>query len=219
MTSTSRPGVVARLRALLADRRVSIVVRSGGYLLIFGGFLLALQGTLIEGLWLVLLGWLLTRAARGSYNAGRLAALLDGLTVRDALDADPPSVAPSLSLETLVEEDGRQTGGSGVYPVRAGDALVGVFDVLDADAVPRADWATTPISAVQQPLGALATVPPDEPLLDTVARFERSRREAFAVVDPSEPGQLLGLVTRERVHALMRSRASRMQPSRRGIRR
>lgn len=219
MTATTRPGVVARLRALLADRRVHIVVRSAGYLLIFGGFLSALQGTLIGGLWLVLMGWLVTRAARGSYNAGRLTALLDGLTVRDALDTAPPNVAPSLVLETLVAEDSRQTGGSGLYPVRLGGEVLGVFDVLDADAVPRAAWPTTHLGDVMKPVAALASVPPDEPLLDTVARFERSRREAFAVVDPSTPGQLLGLVTRERVHSLMRSRAARMPPSRRGVRR
>jgi len=81
-------------------------------------------------------------------------------------------------------------------------------DVLDADAIARAAWATTPVRTVMKELDQLTTVAPDEPLLDTVARFEKTRREAFAVVDPTEPSRLLGLVTRERVHALMRSRAA-----------
>ena len=203
MTGTLPAGIVLRIRALLADRRVSIAVRSAGYLLVFLGFLLALQGSLIGGLWLVLLGWLLTRAARGSYNAGRLAALLDGLTV-----------APSLLLETLVEEDARIDGGSGIYAVRQGTELLGLLDVLDADSVPRPAWASTHVDQVMKPVDAMTVVPPAEPLIDTVARFERSRREAFAVVDPAQPGQLVGLVTRERVHALLRSRAAQTQRSR-----
>ena len=120
------------------------------------------------------LGWLLSRAARVSHNARRLTTLLDGLTVRDALDADPPGVAPSLMVGTLLEEDSRQTGGSGVYPVRQDARIVGVFDVLDADAVPRTEWSTTQVGAVMTPVAAFDAVPPDEPLLDTVARFERS---------------------------------------------
>ena len=214
MTGTLPAGIVLRIRALLADRRVSIAVRSAGYLLVFLGFLLALQGSLIGGLWLVLLGWLLTRAARGSYNAGRLAALLDGLTVKDATDRDPPSVAPSLLLETLVEEDARIDGGSGIYAVRQGTELLGLLDVLDADSVPRPAWASTHVDQVMKPVDAMTVVPPAEPLIDTVARFERSRREAFAGVPPAQPGQLVGLVTRERVHALLRSRAAQTQRSR-----
>jgi CBS domain-containing protein len=213
VTGTQPAGIVPRTRALLGNRRVSIAVRSAGYLLVFVGFLVALQGSLIGGLWLVLMGWLLSRAARAGYNAGRLSALLAGLTVRDAIDTDPPSVAPGLVLETLVEEDGRVEGGSGVYAVRQGGELLGLLDVLDADAVPRPAWASTHVDEVMKPLAAMTAVPPDERLIDTVARFERIRREAFPVVDPARPAELLGLVTRERVHALLRSRAARTGPS------
>ena len=209
MSASVPRGYLARLRALLATRRASVVARSAGYLLIFAGFLTVLQGEAIAGLWLVLIGWLLTRAARANYNAARVASLLDGLRATDALDAEPAGVAPTLSLETLVEEDARQTGGSGVYPVRQAGDVLGVIDVLDADDVPRAEWGTTRVDQVMRPVVALDAVAPDQPLFDVVARFERSRREAFAVIDPAEPGRLIGLVTRERVHALMRSRAAR----------
>ena len=88
-----------------------------------------------------------------------------------------------------------------------------MIDVLDADRVPRVEWASTRVDGVMRPMGALEGVPPDETLLDVVARFERTRREAFAVIDPARPGDLVGLVTRERVHALMRSRAARLGAS------
>ena len=56
-----------------------------------------------------------------------------------------------------------------------------------------------------KPLAELDDVAPDLALLEVVARFERTRREAFPVVDPVD-GRFLGFVTRERVHQLMRSR-------------
>jgi CBS domain-containing protein len=206
MSGAVRPGPLATVRRLLADRRVSVAVRSVGYLLIFGGFLWALQGAIVQGLWLVLMGWLLTRAARSSYNAGRLTWLLEGLVARDALEADPAGIAPSVTLEALIAEDERESGGSGVYAVRQAGELIGVIDVLDADAIPRTDWPSTQITAVMKPLAELEQLPPDLPLLDVVARFERTRREAFPVTDPADGGRFLGFVTRERVHQLMRSR-------------
>lgn len=199
-------GVLATLRRVLADRRVSVVIRSIGYLLIFGGFLWVFQGALLGGIWLVVMGWLLTRAARTSYNTGRLTWLLDGLVARDALDADPAGIAPTVTIDALIAEDERQSGGSGVYAVRRDGALLGVIDVLDADAIPRTDWPATPVSAVMKPLADLEQVPPDHPLLEVVARFERTRREAFPVTDPDDGDRFLGFVTRERVHQLMRSR-------------
>jgi CBS domain-containing protein len=196
----------ARIRAVMASRAVTRVMRSLGYLLIFAGFLLALWGAILLGIWLVVGGWLLTRAARMSYNTGRMTSLLDGFSARDAMDAAPAGVPPSLSLETLWQEDSRQRGGSGVYPVRRGDALLGIVDVLDADRVPRAAWATTRVEGVMKPLAALPSVAPDTDLVEVVARLEQSRREAIAVVDPEAPDVLAGLATRERVHQLMRSR-------------
>ncbi len=208
MTPTRMTSLRQRVRMLLAGRRASVFVRSVGYLLIFAGFLWALQGGLLPGLWLVLIGWLLTRLARSSYNTGRFVALLDGLTVGDALEADPAGIAPTLLLDTLMAEDARQTGGSGVYAVRQDGRLLGVVDVIDADGLPRASWPATPVSAIMRPLADLDAVPPDQPLLEVVARFEQSRREAFAVVDGGD-GRFLGFVTRERVHQLMRSRVAR----------
>jgi CBS domain-containing protein len=61
-----------------------------------------------------------------------------------------------------------------------------------------------------KPLAELEQVPPDRPLLEVVARFERTRREAFPVTDPAD-GRFMGFVTRERVHRLMRSRKAQSE--------
>jgi CBS domain-containing protein len=177
---------------------------------VFIGFLVALRDAPLVGLWLVVLGWLVTRTARSRYNRARLEELLGGLHARDALDPHPQPIPATLALDTLVEQDSALKGGSGVYLVQRGGATVGIVDVVDADRVPRSRWPDTQVEAIMQPLEALrATVEPGSPLLDVVVRFERTRREAFPVLDPSAPGRLVGLVTRERVHQLMRARAQR----------
>ncbi|MFN8620585.1 MAG: hypothetical protein U0869_07580 [Chloroflexota bacterium] len=205
---------IARIRAVMASRTATRMIRSLGYLLIFAGFLLALWGSILLGIWLVIGGWLFTRAARSSYNTGRISSLLDGLVARDAMDDAPATVAPSLSLETLYEEDSRQKGGSGVYPVRGETGIVGIFDVLDADRVPRAAWATTRVEEVMKPLSGVPEVRPELELVEVVARLEKSKREAIVVIDPETPDELMGLVTRERVHQLMRSRQAAKQRER-----
>lgn len=197
---------IARIRTVMASRTVTRIMRSIGYLLIFAGFLIALWGSILFGIWLVVGGWLCTRAARMSYNTGRVTALTDGLLARDAMEADPVSVPPSTALEPLWEEDSRQRGGSGVYPVRQEGVLLGIVDVLDFDRTPRAAWATTRVESVMKPLHDLPSVGPDLELVEVVARLEKSKREAIVVVDPAQPDLLAGLVTRERVHQLMRSR-------------
>ncbi len=205
---------IARIRTVMASRTVTRIMRSIGYLLIFAGFLIALWGSILFGIWLVVGGWLCTRAARMSYNTGRVSALTDGLLARDAMDVSPVSVPPSTALEPLFEEDSKQRGGSGVYPVRQDGALLGIVDVLDFDRTPRAAWATTRVEQVMKPLSGVPAVEPDLELMEVVARLEKSKREAIAVVDPAEPEALVGLVTRERVHQLMRSRQAARQRDR-----
>jgi hypothetical protein len=202
------------VRDLLGRRWVSAAARVTGYALIFLGFLLIIEDQAFTGIWVALLGWVVTRVARGSYNRARLEDLLGGLTARDAVDRDPASVPSTLVLDTLLGEDQQQRGGSGVYLVRDGTDVVGIVDVIDADRVPRGEWGTTRVSSVMRPIADLEGVAEDAPLLDIVARLERSRREAMPVLDPAAPERLVGLVTRERIHRLMRSRQARRAAAR-----
>lgn len=191
-----------------ATRVASLVGRGCGYVAIFAGFLLALRGSIVVGLWLVLIGWFLGRAARGSYNHVRLEQLVDGLRVADAVLRDVAVVGPNLTLDTLVEQH-RLHAATRVYPVTQDGDLVGAIDIRQVDRVPRRAWTTTRVTDVMRRGAQLVTFTEPQPLMDAVTSFEQSGADAFPVVDPENAQRLLGMVTREAVIRLMRSRAAR----------
>lgn len=191
-----------------ATRISSAVGRGFAYVLIFGGFLLALQGGLSAGLWLVLVGWFLNRAAKGSYNQTRLEQLVEGMHVSDAVQRDGPVVRPSLTLDTLIGQ--HELGDdAAVYPVSVDGELVGAVDVVRASRLPRKRWSTTRVTDVMTSGDQLITFTEQQPLMDVVARFEETGADAFPVVDAADPRRLLGMVTRVGVLNVMRSRDAR----------
>jgi CBS domain-containing protein len=191
-----------------ATRVASLVGRTLAYGMIFGGFLLALEGLVVGGLWLALIGWFLSRQARGSYNQVRLERLVGGMRIADALERDVAVVSPGLTLDTLVEQH-ELRGDTTLYPVTVDGQLVGAIDIDQVARVPRKDRASTRVIDVMRRSTQLVTFTEPQPLIEAVARFEQTGADAFAVVDGGDPQRLLGLVTRDGVIRLMRSRAAR----------
>jgi Zn-dependent protease len=191
-----------------ATRVASVVGRSFAYLLMFLGFVMALRGSLFSGLWLVLIGWFLNQAAKGSYNHLRLEQLVEGMHVGDALEREFAVVGPNLTLDTLIEQH-ELRGDSAVYAVTEGGDLVGAIDVGEVARIPRKQWPTTRVIDVMRSGPQMVTFTEPQPLMDVVTRFEQTGLNAFPVVDTTDPRRLLGMVTRVAVLKLMRSRAAR----------
>jgi Zn-dependent protease len=199
-----------------ATRVTSLLGRLIGYVAIFGGFLLAIGGSttrVVAGLWVVVIGWFLTRAARASYNRVRLEQLTEGMKVSDALVRDVQVVGPNLTLDTLMQQY-EQGGTVAVYPVTEDGGLVGAVELSRVAKVPRGKLATTRVTDVMRRAETMITFNEPDPLMAAVERFEQTGADAFPVVDGEDPRRLLGLVTRDSVLRLMRSRAARLQGAR-----
>jgi Zn-dependent protease/CBS domain-containing protein len=195
-----------------ATRWTSFIGRLLAYGLMFGGFLLAIGGStgqVVAGLWLVLIGWFLSRSARGSYNKARLEQLVDGMRIADALDRNPAVVGPNLTLDTLIQQHERD-GSVDLYPVTQDGDLLGAVELGRVARIPRRNWATTRVGDVMRRVEQLVTFTEPQPLMAAVASFEQTGADAFTVVDPDDPTRLLGLVTRDNTLRLMRSRAARL---------
>jgi Zn-dependent protease/CBS domain-containing protein len=180
-----------------------------GWALVFLGFLMAIEGNVLGGLWLVLIGWFLGRAAQGAYNQVRLEQLVQGLRVADAMDRDPPVVAPTLTLDTLMGQDELQDA-PGLYPVVRDGALVGSIDVARMGRVPEREWPTTRVADVMATGDRLTTLTESRPLMDAVSLLEATGAEGYPVVDEADATRLVGTVTRAGVLRVMRSRAARL---------
>jgi CBS domain-containing protein len=192
-----------------ATRLTSYIGRLLAYALMFGGFVLAIGGStdqILAGLWLVLIGWYLSRSARGSYNRVRLEQLVEGMSIGDALERNVAVVGPNLTLDTLIQQHERD-GSVRVYPVTVDGDLVGTVDLGRVSRIPRRKWSTTRVTDVMRRAESMITFTEPQPLMAAVAGFEQTGADAFPVVDEADPTRLLGLVTRENTLRLMRSRA------------
>jgi Zn-dependent protease/predicted transcriptional regulator len=189
-----------------ATRIASIIGRGVGQLVILAGILVSLQGEVIDGVWLVLIGWFLNRAASLSYRQAAFERLVEGIHVRDVMEPNVPVVNPTLTLDTIADQH-LMSGQSGFYAVVADDRLIGTIDVDMIRRVPRNQWTTTRVGEVMRQGDAIQTLTEPQPITEAVNQFEQSGAPALPVVAEDDKARLLGMITREHLLRALQARA------------
>jgi Zn-dependent protease len=87
-----------------ATRIAGRVGEGFAYVLIGVGIFLAARGNLLNGIWLVVLGWFIAQSARAAVASTAFTERLDGITVADIMDAQPVSMPASTPLTQAQEE-------------------------------------------------------------------------------------------------------------------
>jgi Zn-dependent protease/predicted transcriptional regulator len=171
-----------------------------GYVLMFAGGFLLLAGYIFDGIWLIFIGWFLHGAARAEGQGTRLERTLHGLTARDVMRADFPTVSPGDSIQGIVDHHMLQTGERAVM-VSRDDAVLGILTVSDIKHIPREDWANTPVQGVMTPRDKIVTVSADAGALEALNLIAKNGLNQVPVLDN---GRMIGLIARrelvERIH-------------------
>ncbi|HEV3190765.1 MAG TPA: site-2 protease family protein [Polyangiaceae bacterium] len=193
-------GLGGDLRA--ATRTVSLVGQMFGWLFIVTGFAMVfglnvpLFGTgLAGGLWLAFIGWFLRSAATQAYTRLAIDEALAGHVVAEVMRRQAPVVPPDLTLTTLVHEYFVRSDERALPVVRDGE-LLGVVSMAEVRAVPPADWPTTTVEAVMQPLKSVTTATPEEPLVQAFGDLLQRDVDQLPVLDH---GRLVGILQRRDV--------------------
>ena len=131
--------------------------------------------------------------------------LTKGLDVSDAIQRDVAVISPTLTLDTLYDQH-RLVSGPGAYPVQRGTDLLGIIDIRDVRRIPAKRRTELRASDLMRPLASVRSVHQDHDLWDAVSLMEQGRMGALLVVDLAEPPALLGVLTRNSVARLLRSR-------------
>ncbi|HET9601424.1 MAG TPA: site-2 protease family protein [Acidimicrobiales bacterium] len=154
---------LARVRAARAGRIV-------GQVLIGVGLLeLALIGA-VGGVWLALIGWFLTAAARAEEREGEAASALEGISAGDIMTRDLHTVSSAATVEDFVRQDVMRSLVSS-FPVIDPDGRVqGLVTLRQVRELPRRAWPTTAVGTIAAPLAQVALARPGEPVLDVVHR-------------------------------------------------
>jgi predicted transcriptional regulator len=163
-----------------------------GILLIILGALQVLTGNFIGGMWWFLIGMFLQGAAKASYQQLVTRKALEGEPVRRFMQKNPVTVAPSISLEHLVEDYIYQYHFK-MFPVtRDTDRLIGCITTKQVKEIPRAAWRTKTVGEVAAPCSAENTI---EPGADSVQALVLMRKYNASRLLVAEGGHLVGIIT------------------------
>lgn len=151
-----------------------------------------LGGALLQGLWLLLIGWLLNAAAVNSYQRMVVARALRDVSVERVMRTQFERLPPDMTVEALVRDHLIASDQHG-FPVEAEGVLAGIVTREDVRKLPHEAWPATRIASIMTPSERLTTLPPEagaERALDALAQRDVDQ---IPIVDH---GRLLGMVLR-----------------------
>jgi Zn-dependent protease/CBS domain-containing protein len=167
------------------------------------GVFATFTGHVINGLWLILIGWFLDQGAGASYQQLILSNALRGVRVQDIMTADVITLDANLTIEEAVSDYFLPLKHGG-YPVTWGDRLVGILTLHDVKQVPRDKWKERRVRDTMTPIAAAKTVRPGAAAYDALARMVQTGVGRLLVVDAD--GELAGILTRSDLMHLIRMR-------------
>jgi len=142
-----------------ATRIASDVGRLFGWTLMVLGVMQALAGLLLQGLWLLLIGWFLANTASASYKQLQLRDLLKAVKARDLMRRHFETVDVSSSVATFLDEQLLQSP-QVLWPVTEGGRLVGLVSLAEVKSVPAEQRAGTPVGSIMRTdLGDMTLAP------------------------------------------------------------
>jgi Zn-dependent protease/predicted transcriptional regulator len=188
---------------LKATKIASYVGRGVGYLFILGGIYMVFTGDWGNGLWLVLIGWFLQSAAKGSYQQTALQEILKGHRAIEIISRDCVSITPNISIEELVNYHMLGQGRRCVM-VNENDRVIGLLALQDIKKIPRERWAMTTAREAMVPASKLKTISSDTEL-NMVLKIIIS--ENISQIPVEENGEIIGIIARENIFAFINLRS------------
>jgi len=178
-----------------ATQVVSIIGSLIGTGFFFLGFLSALEGDLVNGLWYFALGWFLQNAADQGYRGVTQRQMLQGITVAEIIDHNPTTVPVTASVEELVHEYFLRRNVRGA-PVMNGDVLLGIVTLTDVKQIPADQWSQTAVRTIMTPRNSLRTVTAETDIEEALTLMNERRLNQIPVVDADQPDRLVGMIGR-----------------------
>lgn len=163
-----------------------------GIAMVFGVRIPVLGQGLINGLWLIFIGWFLNNAASRGYQQLVVRDVLEDVPVRRMTKRNPPTVSPNISVDTLVEDYIMQHDDH-AFPVLEDGRLVGIVCLDDVRKVPGSERSTKTVSEIMTPRDELITVNTEDDASDALRTISTHSIRQLVVL---ENDQFFGLVRR-----------------------
>jgi Zn-dependent protease len=190
-----------------ATRGAARLGQAFSYLFIGIGILLLIEGDVIGGIWLGLIGFILGQSARGAVMQTEFSSRIEGIRVADVMDDEPVAIPEDASVERALDEYFLRYRWPWFPVVDAAQRFRGLIERGAADAVPEVRRASSMVRDVFE-VDSTETlrVRDDAPLESLLGNDALRRLGALMAVDAD--GRLRGVVTAEQVGRALRSALS-----------
>jgi Zn-dependent protease len=180
-------------QASLVGQAISWILIVSGVAMLFGFQVPLLGSGLINGLWLVFIGWFLNSASIQSYRRVVIRDILEGIPVAKLMRRNPPVVDKHLSIENLISE---YVLGSDdhAFPVLDGERLAGLVTLEDVRKITRDRWSIVNVGEIMTPIDQLVVIKPDADSADALEQLTQRDVRQLPVVSN---GVLVGLLRRK----------------------
>jgi Zn-dependent protease len=196
-----------------ATRFAATLGQGFSYILIAVGAFMLIQGNVIGGIWLAVIGFILGQSARAAQVQTQVADKIHGVTVGDVMDSQPVAIPDEISIERALDEYFLRYRWPWFPVVDAGQRFLGLLQRGAADAVPEGRRSYARVSELMNPEPpADARVGIDDPLESLLGNEALRRFGALAAVDAE--GRLSGVITLDQVGRALRTALTRPSPDR-----
>jgi predicted transcriptional regulator len=147
------------------------------------------MGNLVGGLWLALIGLFLRSAAEMSYQQLLVRQALEGEPIRRFMSTDTVTVAPTLSVQELIEQYVYRYYYK-LFPVVEGDRLIGCVTLERIKDMSAEERTTRTVRDVAEACSEQNTIRSDADAMEALSRMSRDQPRMMVVDD----GHLHGII-------------------------
>ncbi|MGC2596251.1 MAG: site-2 protease family protein [Rhabdochlamydiaceae bacterium] len=170
-----------------------------GMILVFLGIFSLITGNFIAGIWFVILGLFLQRAAAASRSQYYISHELQGEKVEKFMTKTPISVSPEITIKGFIEKYVYESYHH-LYPVTEKGSLVGYVSLREIKLIPAENWGKTRVKEVMVSSSQFKTVTPETSALEALNLINQSEMPILLVVKGK---QLIGILTAQDLFKLI----------------
>ena len=176
------------------------------YILMLIGAVIALQpGMLLNGLWIIAIGWFLITAAEGSKHTYLIEHLTGHVTAGDILQKEVPTISADMTILNWIDERMLLTGQRACL-VTENNQTVGLVTLSDVIKCRRDQWPRTPVREIMTPAKRLHMVKSSNSILEVLQIMrQQSINQVPVVVDEKK---IVGRIDREHILKILQLHAA-----------
>jgi Zn-dependent protease/CBS domain-containing protein len=193
---SSKNLISATKNATRVSEILSLLMIASGLLLI------VFTADLVNGVWIIFLGWFIRSGAETSLRQTQMTEALHGVSVGDIMTRNPLTVGPGVTVQGLVN-DYFLVHPHGGYPVVENGRLQGVVTMSSVRSIPRERRESETVAQAMVPLQRVVTIGPMASAAEATQKMATKQIGRLIVTDGDS---VLGIITREDVMKAIKTR-------------